>query len=158
MSEEKIIVENGEAAPMPEWARVLLAQQEEMRNTITTLQSENTMLKDIAGKGKMEDWKEKNKDASVKVSRHKVWNGKTIIGWGKNDYSKFNPNAKNPLAENIFIPVKFLDNTEESINYSVFSNIKDLVDARILHRGQENSLIQFESGEQIEILNAFLNP
>lgn len=142
---------------MPEWAKVLLAQQEEMRGTIAKLSEENSMLKDIAGKSKMEDWKEKNKDVSVKVSRHKVYNGKIIIGWGKNDYSKFDPKAKSAMDEKIFIPVKFLDGTEETLNYSTFSNIKELVEARLLHIGLENSLIEFENGQQITIDNAFRN-
>lgn len=142
---------------MPQWATELLASQAKLASENEELKKKIRMFADFAGKNQIKGWEEQQKDKTMKFATFKVLDGKIAVGSDKLDRTKFNAYAKEPLGENLFISLIFRDGTRQSINYSDFTNIKDLVKAKILESGEETSLIEFEDGEQIRVKTAFLN-
>lgn len=121
---------------IPEWAAKL---QEE----IAKLQKDNEMLRGMAGKNTIASWEDARKDKTQKFAYLKKYNGKIVVGWGKLDYSNFNRAAVDALSEGIMMTLKYLDKTEEQVNYILFKNCNEIVNAKILHSNPEETLIEF---------------
>ena len=125
MKEEKI--DNIDVEP--KWAR-------ELREKVDNLEKENKMLKDFAGKNKILNWEDAQKDKTQKFCHFKIFNDKVVVGWSDLDYDKFNPKASTAEGENLITTLYYLDGTKEKVNYVSFMNSKKLVKSRILaHSG-----------------------
>ncbi len=139
---------------MPDWAKDLLSAQQIQ---ITNLQKQIGMLTDFAGQTKVQDWQRSQKDLTLKFANLKVYNGKLIVGWGKLDYTQFNPKAGSSYDEKILIELFFKDGTSEKINYSVFTNIKEFVVVQILSRTEKDATIKLDDGTEMSLNLSFLN-
>ena len=136
---------------VPVWAQ-------EMRKRMASLEKENEMLKDMAGKNKVQSWEEARRDFKLKFCHFKAFDGKPIIGWGELDYSKFNPKGSNGYHENVFTTVLLIDGEKKEMNYIDFVNIKELVTAKLIEGlGVERSIVEFEDGKQVLVENCYLN-
>lgn len=152
---------------MPKWISDLLENQKkllqtntELREKMDQLEADNKVFRGLAGKNAIQSWLEAQKDFTQKFAHLKVWNDKPIVAWKKLDLSKRNPYAKDALSENIFIPVIFKDGSEESINYSDFTNIKELVKVKLLgeiNQQTEHIQCQFSDETVMAIETKFLN-
>lgn len=141
---------------VPAWAKKIVEQNEVNQEKLTRLESENKMLKDLAGKAKIADWKDRQKDTKIKTVHFKKVNGEIVIGWDKLDYSKFKK-ASTPREENVFTTLHPLKGEAFQYNYHDFTNVKEFVSAIIRHNDGTKSTVEFETGEVITVENKFLN-
>ena len=156
-----------EKSTAPQWVidlvenqKKLMATNEELKTKLEALEKDNSMFRDIAGQNQIKSWEESKKDLTLKFAHLKSWNGKLIVAWEKLDMSKRNPYAKDATGENIFIPVVFQDGTKESLNYSDFTNIKDLVQVKLLepvHQGTSTVPVEFPDGTRFTLESKYLN-
>lgn len=143
---------------IPAWAQTLIDANAAMQQTIADQAKQIDMFKQFAGSNKVKAFEEAQKDHTQKFVHFKKHpNGQLIIGWGQLDRAIFNPKAGDSRGENLTIHVELFDGTKEMLNYSDFTNINDIVKAKLVQLGAELSIIEFESGEQRNIATKFLN-
>ena len=128
---------------IPAWAKELI--------------EDNRMMKAMLGDNKIKSWEESQKDHSQKYAKLKKWNGKVIVGWGKLDYSNFQPKASSTRDENVFIHLSFMDGTTEKVNYIDFINVTEHETVKIIKYSGSVCQIEFSDGNTVGIETKFLN-
>lgn len=149
MSEE---TKKPQTEQIPEWASGLMEQ-------VAKLTEENSMLKEMAGKNAIASFIEGKKDNTKRRVHFKVFNGKTVIGWGKLDDSQFVFDAKNPLREGLKMTLNFKDSeVTEVIDYPRFTKCSEYVYAELLTFDPfGTSNVKFADGTELKVKSNFLN-
>lgn len=115
---------------IPAWAQQLMSQNEEMRAKIK-------MFEDMAGKNDIASYMDRQRDFSKKTVYFKKHNGKIVVAWSNLDYSKFNPQSRDALNENILTTVTYLDGSKEEVNFIVLDRTRDMIKVPIVEMGTE---------------------
>jgi len=121
---------------MPAWAKKLTEEMERVKK-------DNEMLRDFAGKNKIASWQEGKSDKTQRYGHFKKYNNKIVIGWGRLNYDKFNPQSKTALGENIMTELIYLDGTKETVNYVNFINSTEMVKVRLVQSNQLLTTVEF---------------
>ena len=160
-----------ETAELPEWAKLLLANQTKMAEELQMYKDKSKMLEDLAGKSQIADWKDRQKDVSIKRFHFKKWNDKPVIGWSKLDFKHFNPRAPSAELENVFLTLRCLVGVdaanqpvieEEKVAYIEWVRVKDLVYAEVVGEYEKVKYlpavpVKFENGTEVLVERPYLN-
>lgn len=135
---------------VPQWAI-------DMQSKMRSLEEENAMFKEMAGKNNIQGYLDSKKDKTIKTAGFKIWNDKIVVGWSKLDYSRFNPKAPDGLTENILTTLTFSDNTTEQVNYVAFNNATDRISLQILKQVGDSTVVILPNGKEMTVETRFLN-
>lgn len=165
--EKKPAVEGDEPKVTPATAAPQLVQVDpnllkNLMDRLDKVESENSMLKSIAGKAAIKDFEAQSKDHSVKRAHLKVIGGKVVVGWKKGVQDVFKNDA-GMWVENVTIVVKFEDGEEATLRYIDFVHEQGM--KRYVIRGKNEDYIdgtsytlEDEEGKTLVVKEVFLNP
>lgn len=149
-------------ATQPQMVQVDPNVLQSLMDRLSKIESENSMLKSIAGKAAIKDFEAKSKDFSVKRAYLKVIGGKPVVSWRKGVQDVFK-NEAGFWVENCTIIVKFEDGEEATLRYIDFVHEQGMKQYVIRGKNEDfvsgiSYTLEDESGHTVVVGEAFLNP
>jgi len=138
---------------VPAWAQQLMEE-------VKVLRADNEMFRQLAGKSKLLDFADAQKDFTKKFVNLKKWDNKLVVGWEDLDYSEFDAEAKNARAENVYTTLIHPDGSKSRVNYVDWYSSSDVVQYQIKQfNGDLEGVTTIEGidGNTISIKTKFLN-